>query len=201
MLTKIVVPDGGAPRGVGDDLESWVRAGGTLVTVGSNATWAESAIVGIDRSDDDGADEEERPDPSELSRKARRARDVDDRIAGVQMLLDVDTSHPLAAGVSLWPSAREGDEWGSMGVIKRGSRQLRTQASTQVVAWYAESPRIGGVLSERNADRLAGTPAMTVHRVGRGTVICIADDATFRGFQHAPMRLLFNAVLLGATGG
>ena len=68
----------------------------------------------------------------------------------------------------------------------------------------ADQPLIGGLMSERNRERLAGKPWMTQHGLGGGSVICIADDVTLRGFQHGPMRLLMNAITrcsLVARGG
>jgi hypothetical protein len=37
--------------------------------------------------------------------------------------------------------------------------------------------------------------------MGRGSVICFADDATFRGFNHAATRLLLNAIVFGPSLG
>ncbi len=113
-------------------------------------------------------------------------RDVEDRVPGAMMRVAVDTSHPLAAGCGEW-----------YGVIKRNMRRLAVSDSGEVIARYDGS--IGGVISERNLARLEGSAFMTRHRLGSGSVICLADDVTIRGFL--PMRLLTNAVVYGASLG
>jgi len=176
---------GGGDR---DAITAWVREGGTLVASGSAASWAGSSLLELDPVEDPEGIEERRA-PSELSYEQRRERGVEDRVPGATLRVVVDTTHPLAAGVAEW-----------LGVVKRGDRRLRLSESGHVIARYDEDqPRIAGVISERNERRLAGTPFMTMHRLGRGKVISIADDVTMRGFMHGPMRLLLNAITLGPS--
>ncbi len=60
-------------------------------------------------------------------------------------------------------------------------------------------PPFVGWMSGENAGELAGTPAVTHHRHGRGSVICFASDPTVRAMNTAGMRLLMNAVTKGAS--
>ena len=113
---------------------------------------------------------------------------MDDRIPGSALRVTVDKSHPLAAGVPEW-----------LGVVKRGRSILSVQDNGYVVARYDDDPHLGGVLSDRHAERIGGTPAVTHHRVGSGVVICFSDDVTFRGFQHGATRLLLNAICYGPS--
>jgi hypothetical protein len=168
-----------------DELKQWVRAGGTVVASGDSAIWASTALLDLKveevKSDDK---------PNELSWETRREQSVDERVSGVLLRADVDRSHPLAAG---------GPEW--FGIIKRGADTLPIGDKGYVVARFETPAVLSGVVNETNAGRLDGSPAITHHRLGRGSVICFADDATFRGFNHAGARMLLNAVVYGPSVG
>ncbi len=182
----IVLPDGARFGGADKDaLDAWVRAGGTVVASGSAASWAGRELLELEAVEDS-EEIEERPEPSELTIEERDERAVEDRVPGAMMRIAVDTSHPLAAGCADW-----------YGVIKRNMNRLPVSDSGEVIARYDGS--IGGVISDRNLARLEGTPFMTRHRLGRGSVICLGDDVTIRGFLHGPMRLLMNAIVYGAS--
>jgi hypothetical protein len=187
----IVVPDAGRLSGavsssMQETLRDWVRAGGVIVATGGSAAWASRAILDLESPDDDSTESEEDGPLSDLTWEERRDRSITERVPGTSLRVTVDTTHPLAAGVPSW-----------LGVIKRGRRLLPVSDAGFVVARFDEQPRIGGVISEKNEERLAQTPLMTHHRLGRGSVICLSEDVTFRGFQHASMRLLLNAIVYG----
>ncbi len=189
----IVVPHGRRLSGAlgsstVEDINDWVRSGGTLVAVGGGAGWANSAILDLDEADENDEESEERPPQSELTWEQRQDRRVEDRIPGATLSAAIDATHPFAAGAGEW-----------VGIIKRGGRTIPVRDSGAVVARFDESPRVAGAISERNARRIGGTPYMTHHSHGRGNVICLADDPTLRGFQHHPTRLLLNAIIYGPT--
>ncbi len=167
-------------------LKRWVQSGGVVVASGSSASWASRTLLDLEMPDE--ADDD-RPTRSEISYEQGRDRSVEDRIPGTNVRIDVDTTHPLAAGLRAW-----------YGIIKRGDRVLPVADGGSVIARIdPDQPLIGGLMSDRNQQRLAGQPWMTQHSVGRGSVICIADDITLRGFQYGPLRMLMNAITLGPS--
>lgn len=166
-------------------LKDWVRAGGCLIATDDSARWASRAVLDLK---DEAEPKDERPKPSTLSYEARRERSIEDRVPGTLFRVDVDQSHPLSAGAPEW-----------VGVIMRTSQALPVSDTGYVVARFAEAPHIGGPASERNIGRLAGKPFLTHHRLGRGAVVCFADDVTLRGFNHASARLLLNAIVFGPS--
>ena len=183
------------------DLDDWVRAGGTLVAIGSASDWAAKRFLGEpDDQPDDRADahdnngkgdtgQEEDPEDRDLTWSQRKQRNVNRNIPGALLVADVDTGHPLAAGVRDW-----------VGVIKRGDRVAPLRANGQAIARFdRDAPVIGGVISDDKADEIAGKAFATRHRVGSGSVVCFSDDVTIRGFAHAPVRLILNAITLGPT--
>lgn len=201
----LIIPDGGGNlsstlgSSTVEDLKRWVRRGGVVIASGSSAVWANRELLGqrgTGRDDDEEdryADEEEEhlleAKPSELTHEQRRQRAILNRVPGPTMRAVVDITHPLSAGSRNW-----------VGFIKRSSRTIPVADNGHVVARFAEdSPRVGGVISERNEGRIAGTPFMTWHRMGSGAVICFSDDPTVRGVQPAAKRLLLNAIIYGPS--
>jgi len=189
----VVVPASGsldATIGSGgmNRLKEWVRAGGTLVVVGGSANWAARSILGIDRTGDAADEEPDQAKLADLSWAERRERGVEGRVPGALLLATVDETHPLSAG--LGPR---------VGIIKRGASTLPIRDSASVVARFEDDPRVGGSISQRRLEALAGTPLMTMHGEGRGRVISIVEDPTLRGFNHHPARMLLNAITLGPS--
>lgn len=166
-------------------LKDWVRAGGCVIAMDDAGRWASRTLLELK---DDSEPKDDRPKASELSYEQRRERSVEDRVPGTMLRVDIDMTHPLAAGVPEW-----------VGVVKRGAGGLPVADSGSVIARFAKEPRIGGPISDRNIERLAGKPFLTHHRLGRGSVICFADDVTLRGFNHASSRLLLNAIVFGPS--
>lgn len=182
----LVLPSGASfGESTTNDIKEFVRSGGTLVAMGSAASWAERSVLGLEAAKDP-KDLAERPKPSELTYAEREERGVEDRIPGATLRVLIDQSHPLAVGLADWA-----------GVLVRSDRVLATGDSTFVVARYDQKARMNGSISERNQQRLAGTPFMAHDRYGSGQVIRIAHDVTDRGFMFGPMRMLMNAIVYG----
>ncbi len=175
-----------------DDLKDWVRSGGAIVASGASARWITRNILEIESSDDDEDDQDKEDDEknSDLGFDERYDKSVVNRVSGALLRADIDTTHPMTGGVRKW-----------LGVIKRGRSTLDVGENGYVVARFAQVEEliIGGAISEENADKIAGTPFVTHHRLGRGNVVCFAEDITMRGFNHAAMRLLLNAITLGPS--
>ena len=185
---------------------------GTLVAVGSSASWASRAVIEIEDVTPKPEEEAKDKDRSSLiTYKLREELDHGNLVSGGMVRASVDTTHPLAAGSREW-----------IGLIKDNGRGLPVSRTGSVIARYdggvtideaidevlykyiektAPVSTIGGQIGERATRDLGGRPAITAHRYGRGSVICFADDVTIRGFHHAGMRLLMNAITLGPTFG
>ncbi len=172
-------------------LGDWVRDGGTIVAIGSASTWAASQFLGEndDKPSEDSSDDDEDLEERDLTWEQRQERRDRGNIPGAMLAANVDTGHPLAAGVRDW-----------VGVIKRGDRVAPLRAQGQAVARFDEdSLVIGGVISEEKSAEIGGRAFASAHRVGSGAVVCFSDDVTIRGFAHAPVRLILNAITLGPT--
>jgi hypothetical protein len=214
--TNVLVLPSGRMSGLSgsnlDALKSWLRGGGTVVALASSASWASAELVGLG-SEENVKPAEDLPELSwdetdrtpaaklhTLTYAQREARGVDRRVPGALLAAEVDTSHPLAAGL---------DE--RVGFHMFSGSPLPVGDSGYVLARFATftasedapernlTPRIGGSISASNLHTLSGQPAVTLHRVGRGNVICFASDPTNRGLNHAGMRMLLHAIHLGPS--
>ena len=107
---------------------------------------------------------------------------------GSLLRASIDTTHPLSVGVPSW-----------VGVLKRNGRTLPYGNGAYVVARFDENSRMGGLASDRNVRKIAGTPFLMQQRLGGGAVIAFSDGCTTRGFTHSTKRLLLNAILYGPS--
>jgi hypothetical protein len=186
----LVLPSmGGLSSTAAENIRDWVRRGGAVVASDSAASWALREIAGAQEEREASTPE---PDANTRTWDEREQDAVARRIAGAMALTQLDTTHPLAAGVG------EHQTW--MGVLVRGYSDLPLDRNAYVVARYdRDQPIISGPVSEANQSRMAGRPFIIHHRVGSGAVVVFADDVTIRGFHHAGMRMLMNAIVYGPT--
>ncbi|MEQ8317895.1 MAG: M14 family metallopeptidase [Phycisphaerales bacterium] len=187
----IVLPSmGGLSNSAAENIGRWIRGGGAVVASDGAAGWALREIAGAERDDRDDDDDEAKANTKTWAE--REDASVARRVAGAMALTRLDRTHPLTSGL------RDHQSW--MGVLVRGMSDLPMRDSAYVVARYDETnPIISGPVSQENQDRMAGEPFIIHHRVGSGSVIVFADDVTIRGFHHAGMRLLMNAIIYGPT--
>ncbi len=188
----LVLPSmGGLSSSAAENIGQWVRRGGAVVASDSAAGWALREIAGAQEERDD-RNRERDPAANTRTWEEREQDSVARRIAGAMALTRLDTTHPLTAGLG------NHQDW--MGVLVRGYSDLPLDNNAYVVARYdQDQPIISGPVSETNQDRMAGRPFIIHQRVGSGAVVVFADDVTIRGFHHAGMRMLMNAIVYGPT--
>ncbi|MCW5756459.1 MAG: hypothetical protein KIT54_04400 [Phycisphaeraceae bacterium] len=189
----LVLPSmSGLSTSTAERVREWVRGGGAVVASESAAAWALREIVQAEAQREQRPNRPEEAKPNTRTWEERRQLGIDRRVAGAMALTRLDLSHPLTAGV------RDGHD--ALGVIVRGVRELPMRDDAHVVARYdANQPIISGPVNDANKERLAGSPFIIHHRVGSGSVIVFTEDVTIRGFHHAGMRLLMNAIIYGPT--
>ncbi len=185
--TTLVMPDGsyGSLDSVATArLAAWVRGGGVLIATEGGARWA--ARAGL-------LDAETRPSPTDSTARPYSQRDEArgaQAIGGSIFEVALDASHPLAYGY--------GDR---VPVFKSGAGLFEPSAPQRGVdvGVYAAEPVLSGYLSSENLERLPGAAALKAARLGRGRVIGMDFDPTFRAFWWGTDGLLLNAVYLGST--
>jgi hypothetical protein len=189
--THLIMPPGW--YGAFDDdaeaaLSKFVREGGVIIAFGSAAERVEDfdlkwSLAEADAEGEPDGDLERRP---YADYRQDYAREI---IGGSALRVELDTTHPLGWGY-------DGEE---LVLFRQGRQRLRPVDNPYAqVAVYAEEPLAAGYLSDDNAERLAGTPAVSVSRHGRGAVVRIADEPLFRGYWRGGEKLFANALFFSA---
>ena len=175
-----------------DRLRLWLREGGVVIATRGAAGWARRELAGV-RPDSE--DEEERPPTPKLPERVPYAgygeRAAEERIAGTIFEAWIDRTHPIAYGfhrdrVSLF----------------RNSTQLLPLDANNPFAdlvQYTDEPLIAGYAADEKVGEIAGTAAVSAHRVGTGLVVQIADDPCFRGIWHGTSRFVANALFFSGA--
>ncbi|KAA5804692.1 peptidase [Alkalicaulis satelles] len=187
--THLILP-GGNPSmddATKDILSRWVRSGGTVIGARQGAQWAERRLLDIE------APEPARPEndsPLRLDFNQMQVRDAEHILAGAIFETDLDVTHPIG--------------WGY------GARKLPVNRNTAFTltrpddpfatpVQYAQNPLLSGYASRHRLEEIAGTPAVTVRRQGRGSVILFADNPVFRATYPGTERLLMNAIFFSSV--
>lgn len=169
-------------------LKDWVSSGNTLITIGTASRWAITSKLVKETLIKD----------SDTTKTVVRKPYVDageiigkERLGGVILRVDLDTTNPLAFGYR--------NE--TLAVYKNNTVWLAPSKSPYgTVAEYAKNPLIDGFISEKNkAEFLSKSASLVVSNLGQGRVILFADNPNFRGSWYGTNRLFFNALFLGNT--
>jgi hypothetical protein len=178
-----------------DQLQAWVRDGGTLIAIRSAAPWAARNGFTPSIAPPSGltVDFGEEAD-AESGRPPRRAWADRGDITGAQAIggsiwaADVDLTHPLAFGYT----TRTVPVWRD-----HANFFAPSDDPFNTVAQLTDDPFLSGYISPPNRERLAGSPSVMADGIGRGTVVLLIDNPNFRGFWRGTTRFFLNAVYFG----
>jgi hypothetical protein len=172
--------DGGRQR-----LASWVRDGGTLVTIDGATAWLATERSGLSRF--------------RLRRDTTRADSAGGAplpggVPGAIVRATADTLSPLMAGV----------HQAELPVLVFSDRIYTVPgdlAAGEAVIRHAPQGRLrmSGYLWPEAPERLAGSPYLWTEQVGQGRVIAFSGDPNFRDMWRGLLPLFANAVLLGPS--
>jgi hypothetical protein len=169
-------------------ISSWVKAGNTLITIGTASEWAvkselvsESLIKSVSDSLPGITAREPYVDANENLGKSL--------IGGIIVKADLDVTHPLAFGY----------HDASIPVYKNNEVWLKpSQNHYSTVAKYNRDPVIDGFITDENRDTyLKASASLIVSKLGDGRVVLFADNPNFRGSWYGTNRLFLNALFLG----
>ena len=171
-----------------EELKRWVQSGGVLVAMGRAATWAaKKQFIKVEfkteAADSMGVAKQRLPYAEQPYRSGAR------EISGAIFAVALDRTHPLGYGYR--------DD--RLAVFR--DHRLFMQPSPDpyaTVAQYAPQPLLAGYISKANAARLDGTAAVVARRLGRGAVILVLDNPTFRAYWLATNKLFLNALFFGS---
>ncbi|EGN74491.1 Zinc carboxypeptidase [Idiomarina sp. A28L] len=178
-----------------NELQQWVRAGGTLIGQKGGARWmSENNLLATTVVP---ADEfREKFSTEGLTYADRNDYFGQQRIAGAIFNSQLDLSHPLTVGFT-----RE-----TLPIFKNSTIAFTNSESPFVdVATYAEEPVFAGYTSQGNREVLSERTTVLAHRYGGGRVVGFADNVNFRGYFWGTSKLMANAIFfsqyaLGTAG-
>ncbi|MFT4153772.1 M14 family zinc carboxypeptidase [Parafilimonas sp.] len=109
------------------------------------------------------------------------------RINGAVFVSDLDTTNPLAYGIT----SRK------LFINKNGSTILWPSKNRYAtVAQYTDKPFVNGYAPKVSISSVANSAAIISANSGRGNVVLFADDPTYRGYWLGTSRLFLNALFL-----
>lgn len=184
--TTIIMVSGSQAGLNKDKLKEWVEKGGILIACEDAVQWC--AANGLTRV---------------KFRKAANALDSmatlnyanREEIYGAQRMngaifrADIDTTHPLCFGYE----NRYVDMFKTNGVF-----MLPSSNPFASPVRYGNNPLQSGYITGQNYAAIKGSTSVLVQTVGKGRVINLADNPTFRAFWLGSMRLMVNAIFLGS---
>jgi hypothetical protein len=187
-------------------LRRWLRGGGVVIATQGAARWVEPALMAEERGENGGGPPEETRYVEERATERSAGSpngggpraayaDFEKRLAvglisGAIFETELDLTNPLAFGFSD----------AVLPVFRDGTRVLvPSENPYENVALYTERPLLAGYASGDNVAAIAGSAAVLAQRVGRGTVVRIADDPAFRGFWYGTDRLVANGLFFGSV--
>jgi len=193
----VIAPAGGISQALGDNgveaLTAWVRAGGTLVAVGSGASGLGERIASIRTRRPENADaaRDERLARALRTREERERERWTESIPGTILQVQLDPRHPLAFGASSDATP------GRMFVLSSGTG-FEPEDVFESAAYFPQGlAKVSGMISSDNLERLDRSSWLAQRAVGRGSVILFADDPLFRMFWYSGFQPYTNALLLG----
>ncbi|MDD2595086.1 MAG: M14 family metallopeptidase [Bacteroidales bacterium] len=107
-------------------------------------------------------------------------------VSGVIMNAKVSVSSPLGWGY----------KDGVLPLFKMNAN-VYNKVSGSTVMSYTSNPYLSGCISQKNIDKIAGSPVIITDGAGSGNVIFISNDMNFRSYWLGTTKLFMNAILFG----
>ncbi|MBC7790322.1 MAG: hypothetical protein H7Z74_10285 [Anaerolineae bacterium] len=224
MFNVIVVPDASAGaldarlgKDGADRIRSWVRGGGTFITMGGASAWASRESVNLTSARQVGADTIRDttgvgglPKVDTGAAAARRRERAPDRTFDDLMAVtspSASNARPASLPGSHFDVVVDRTHWMTHGyerprltVMLDGSTFFKLSKEGTNVAVFPSTGLLhrAGFSWPDNTERLLkGTALVVEEPVGDGHVVLFANEPMFRGWWRALDRLVLNAVLLG----
>jgi hypothetical protein len=204
----LVLAAGNYSEALGEDgvkrLKDWVRAGGTVVTIGEASRWATRDKVGlletrtelrggkpdVEPPADEKKPAEEPKKPFDLEQAIQPDREPPDPTPGAIVRVVLDMEHWMSAGFD-----------GEIQAIVEGQRiftPIKLDKGRNVGVYAAKDRLIAAGFTWDNPKEQLPQKAFLLHQpMGQGHIIAFAEDPNYRAIPDATMLLFINAVLLG----
>lgn len=165
-----------------DYLRDWISKGGTLIAMEGAATWAAGA--GLANIKLRKAETATNILPYDQLDEAWRSSGI----PGSIFMNQLDLTHPLGWGYTRRevPVFRRGNDFWELPENKNAT-PLK----------YTAAPYLSGFVPAHLMPKASNSAGIVVNQLGRGRVICFADNPVFRAFWFGTNKLLQNAIWFG----
>ncbi len=193
-----------------DKIKDWVAEGGVLITLQNASAWAiqndlvKEKLLAEDKPEGKptprpvqqtsfGQSTTEKPESEPVAKSKNSRLDYDaqqdaegaKRINGAIFTADLDTTHPIAFGVTTR----------KLFVNKNSNTFLQSSTNKYAtVALYDSKPFVNGYASKENIKKVSNSAAILLSSSGNGQVVLFADDPTYRSYWLGTTRLFLNSI-------
>lgn len=180
-----------------DILSDWVQSGGILVAQKRAAKWAEENLIfdkDSKKDKDEKSQEEDQKTGTETEEKTAKRRAYQDydndrskrTISGAVLRTEADLTHPLLFGFN------ETD----IPVFYNSDHILKDAPISydMPLSFSDDDLLITGYADGKQLDKIADTPAIALHRKGKGKIVLFANNSNFRAVWLGTERLYANAL-------
>jgi len=171
-------------------LERYTKAGGVVVSLGGSVNKLSEWYANFSdtKKKESDAKSDAKSDVEYRSYASFDADKAEIQLGGAFLNVDVDATHPMLFGIQRSKMSVFKQRMAQIPALKdRYASPLRFAKDTVLKAGY---------LGDKNRDKLAGSPALTVQRVGQGAVISFAFDPSFRATMLGTEMIFINALFM-----
>lgn len=191
-IDVLLVPDGRydllTNKEMAADVKAWIRQGGKLIAIdGAAAALSEIADgIKLKKEEEKASDADKKEVYSNLKKYGNRERDwLTNYVPGAIYKVQLDETHPLAFG---YP-----DYYYS---LKLNKNIFEFGKNSWNVGVIKREKQVAGFVGSQLREKMVDGTVLAVQDMGRGSIICFADDPIFRSFWENGKLLLVNAVFL-----
>ncbi|HTM98310.1 MAG TPA: hypothetical protein VL088_06190, partial [Pedobacter sp.] len=182
-INTLILPDGFYGEKIGDQLSTWIAAGGRVLL-------CEDAITSMVGKRPFDIKKKEYPKKDEKQAVQRRYAekdkdDLENAIPGAIYRVNLDLSHPLAIGLGKYYYTLKTDE-----------KIYEPLENGWNVGTLKENSYVAGIAGEKVKKKLASGMLFGVQQSGRGAIIYLGADVLFRSFWENGKQLFTNALFL-----
>ncbi len=182
-INTLILPDGTYGEKVGEQLSSWISAGGKVLLIEDAIT----SMVGK-RPFDIKKKEYPKKDEKEINQRKYAEKDKDDlenAIPGAIYKVNIDQSHPLALGLGKYYYT-----------LKTDDKIYEPLENGWNVGTLKENSYMAGVAGEKVKKKLATGLLFGVQQSGKGAIVYLGTNVLFRSFWENGKQMFTNALFL-----
>ncbi len=169
-----------------EELKTWTKGGGTLITQKGATSWAVSKGLVKEKL----IENKDQTKPVRMDYDDARNFYGSQSIGGVIFEADLDITSPIGFGFS----SRK------VPVYRNSSIFLKPSDSPfRTVAQYTSNPWLAGFVTPANVQKVKESASILLDGSGRGRTILFTDNPNFRGYWYGTNKLFLNALFFGST--